>query len=142
MYLNFVAIDCVWSNWGPFGECDQTCGAGFRHSTRTSTGPFYGGAECVGDNTQKQPCNLMEELKAELQKCHAENKRLKQQVNCHPSKCKLTVYQGAIDSETCGYLPDGVGDTGCGMKACPVVSGKYYFYPKILATKINYLCFL
>merc|ERR1712241_1550176 len=121
--LDKCPIDCVWSDWGPFGECDKTCGAGFRHSTRISTGPFYGGAECVGDATQKQPCNLMEELKAELQKCHAENKRLKQLVNCNPSKCKLTVYQGAIDSETCGYLPDGVGDTGCGMKACPVVSG-------------------
>ena len=110
--MYFVAIDCVWSDWGPFGDCDQTCGAGFRHSTRTSTGPFYGGAECVGDATQKQPCNLMEELEMALESCQAENKRLKQQVNCEPSKCKITVYQEVKTvTETCQYLPDGLGDT-------------------------------
>merc|ERR1712087_620436 len=122
--LDKCPIDCVWSDWGPFGECDQTCGAGFRHSTRTSTGPFYGGKECVGDATQKQACNLMEELKTELENCQAENKRLKQQVNCEPTKCKITVYQEAnANTETCGYLPDGLGDTECASNACPVVSG-------------------
>ena len=122
----FIAIDCVWSDWGPFGECDKTCGAGYRHSTRTSTGPFYGGAECVGDATQKQACNLMEELEMALESCQAENKRLKQQVNCESSKCKITVYQEAnANTETCGYLPDGLGDTECASKACPAVSGTH-----------------
>jgi len=122
--LDKCPIDCVWSDWGPFGECDKTCGAGYRHSTRTSTGPFYGGAECVGDATQKQACNLMEELEMALESCQAENKRLKQQVNCEPSKCKITVYQEAnANTETCGYLPDGLGDTECASKACPAVSG-------------------
>ena len=123
--LYFAAIDCVWSDWGPFGECDKTCGAGYRHSTRTSTGPFYGGAECVGDATQKQACNLMEELEMALESCQAENKRLKQQVNCEPSKCKITIYQEAnANTETCGYLPDGLGDTECASNSCPVVSGR------------------
>jgi len=122
--LDKCPIDCVWSDWGPFGECDKTCGAGYRHSTRTSTGPFYGGAECVGDATQKQACNLMEELEMALESCQAENKRLKQQVNCEPTKCKITVYQEAnANTETCGYLPDGLGDTECASNACPVVSG-------------------
>jgi len=120
--LDKCPIDCVWSDWGPFGECDKTCGAGFRHSKREYTGPFYGGAECVGDATQKQPCNLMEELKKELENCQSEKKRLKQQVNCEPSKCKITVFQD-VDVGCHGYLPDGVGDTKCGTKACPVVSG-------------------
>jgi len=122
--LDKCPIDCVWSDWGPFGECDKTCGAGYRHSTRTSTGPFYGGAECVGDATQKQACNLMEELEMALESCQAENKRLKQQVNCEPSKCKITVYQEVKTvTETCQYLPDGLGDTECASKACPAVSG-------------------
>merc|ERR1712088_719854 len=120
--LDKCPIDCVWNDWGPFGECDKTCGAGFRHSKRSSTGPFYGGAECVGDATQKQACNLMEELRIKLVNCKAENKRLKQQINCEPSKCKITVFQD-VDIGCQGYLPDGVGDTRCGTDACPVVSG-------------------
>merc|ERR1712088_492277 len=120
--LDKCPIDCVWNDWGPFGECDKTCGAGFRHSKRSSTGPFYGGAECVGDATQKQACNLMEELRIKLVNCKAENKRLKQQINCEPSKCKTTVFQD-VDIGCQGYLPDGVGDTRCGTDACPVVSG-------------------
>ena len=64
----------------------------------------------------------------ELKSCEAENKSLKQQINCEPSKCKITVYQEAsLNTGTCRHLPDGVGDTECGTDACPVVSGKFFF---------------
>ena len=92
------------------------------------------GAECVGDATRKQPCDLMADLKLELQTCKAENKRLKEQVNCEVSKCKITVYQecksqtmgcgaSTVTKEQCSYLPDGMGESECASNACPSISG-------------------
>jgi len=127
-------IDCTWSQWTAWSDCDKQCGVGHRHSTREKTGPFFKGAECVGEASRKQSCDLMADLKLQLQTCKAENKRLKEQVNCDVSKCKITVYQdcksqtmgcgvSTVTKEQCSYLPDGMGETECASSACPAISG-------------------
>ena len=89
----------------------------------------------MGEASRKQSCDLMADLKLQLQTCKAENKRLKEQVNCDVSKCKITVYQdcksqtmgcgaSTVTKEQCSYLPDGMGESECASNACPAISGK------------------
>ena len=131
--MNFEAIDCKWSSeWSQWSECDKVCGSGNRQRTRESTGPFYGGAECVGQSNEKLACNLKEELEQKLQSYSRENKRLIEQINCEVSKCSITVYRecinlpscGSVNGINCAYLPDGIGDSQCATSACPAVQGK------------------
>lgn len=53
-------LDGVWSGWGSWGPCSQTCGAGRRSRTRTCTRPMPqgGGTPCVGPRTEVGSCHL------------------------------------------------------------------------------------
>ncbi|XP_034312530.2 SCO-spondin isoform X1 [Magallana gigas] len=50
-------VDGVWDDWGPWKDCDVTCGGGNQTRERTCTGPFYGGAPCNGSWNDTQECN-------------------------------------------------------------------------------------
>jgi len=125
-------IDCEWASWSEWGECDKTCGPGFRHRNRGKvTEAEFGGEECTGPAEESVACNLMAELQLALDTCQAENTRLKQQLNCDVSKCAITVYKQCDQAESCGtkngvscaYLPDGLGETECATMPCPAVAG-------------------
>merc|ERR1712050_657773 len=58
-----VPVDGNWSNWGEFGECDTRdnyWGDGVKTRTRTCTNPApeFGGADCVGDDAETEPCTV------------------------------------------------------------------------------------
>ena len=56
----FIVVDCVWSNW-TIGECDKTCGGGFRTNSRAPTPEAqHGGEECTGHPTVTESCNIQE----------------------------------------------------------------------------------
>ena len=48
----------MWADWGEWGACDVTCGGGTQERMRecTNPAPVGGGADCVGDATETQPC--------------------------------------------------------------------------------------
>ncbi|XP_041359749.1 SCO-spondin-like isoform X3 [Gigantopelta aegis] len=50
-------VDGVFSDWSDWGECSVTCGGGIKWRTRTCTGPFYNGADCVGARNDSTSCN-------------------------------------------------------------------------------------
>uniref|UniRef100_A0A7M5X5Y5 Hemicentin-1 n=1 Tax=Clytia hemisphaerica TaxID=252671 RepID=A0A7M5X5Y5_9CNID len=49
-----------WSQWGSWGKCSASCGAGQKTRTRTCTNPAprHGGRECGDSNTHTLNCNL------------------------------------------------------------------------------------
>lgn len=53
----WIIVDGVWDDWGPWKDCDVTCGGGNQTRERTCTGPFYGGAPCNGSWNDTQECN-------------------------------------------------------------------------------------
>ncbi|XP_074654579.1 SCO-spondin-like [Tubulanus polymorphus] len=50
-------IDGVWNEWGSWDQCSVSCGNGTQARSRQCNGPFYGGAQCPGDETDQQSCN-------------------------------------------------------------------------------------
>lgn len=52
-------VDGKFSEWGPFGVCDKTCGTGLRKRTRTCTNPrpANGGKDCEGVLEEQEKCN-------------------------------------------------------------------------------------
>ncbi|ESO89943.1 hypothetical protein LOTGIDRAFT_124430, partial [Lottia gigantea] len=46
----------LWSNWG---QCDVTCGGGYKARTRAcdSPPPLYGGKDCEGEREELKRCN-------------------------------------------------------------------------------------
>ena len=56
----FVVVNGGWSDFGKWSECSVTCGEGIRERTRTCTNPApaHGGLDCVGDNNEKESCNM------------------------------------------------------------------------------------
>ena len=51
-------VDCVWGDFGNWGDCSATCGNGKRSRTRTISTPASGnGADCIGDATEQETCN-------------------------------------------------------------------------------------
>ncbi len=54
-----VPVDGVWSSFGEWSTCTETCGGGTQQRTRTCTNPrpANGGADCVGNDFEPQPCN-------------------------------------------------------------------------------------
>lgn len=49
-------VDGVWLEWLEWQECSTTCGGGQRFRERECEGPFYGGADCEGSDTDSQIC--------------------------------------------------------------------------------------
>ena len=75
---------------------------------------------------------MMAELKAKVVTLETANKALLQHLTCDVSKCTAVVYKKCSESPLCGtgkdgvscaYLPDGIGQTGCGEEACTAVNG-------------------
>ena len=92
--MSLLAIDCQWSQWGDWSECDKTCGWGERHKTRThAILSQFGGKNCTGEATTSIDCNNLEDLRRTIAQQAAEIARLKQQLNCDVVKCTATVYK-------------------------------------------------
>ncbi|CAC5383706.1 unnamed protein product [Mytilus coruscus] len=53
------AVDCGWSDYGPWTDCTKTCSGGTRTRNRTCTNPSpsNGGAACSGSAVQIEACN-------------------------------------------------------------------------------------
>lgn len=56
-------VDGSWSPWGPWSTCSGSgcgSGAGTRERKRVcgSPAPSHGGADCEGDDVEKQTCDL------------------------------------------------------------------------------------
>eukprot|EP00105_Crassostrea_gigas_P025237 XP_011445742.1 PREDICTED: netrin receptor UNC5C isoform X3 [Crassostrea gigas] len=53
-----VYVDGSWSSWSSWTECSVKCGKGETRRMRTCTNPapLNGGATCVGDSVQTNPC--------------------------------------------------------------------------------------
>ncbi|KAK7100724.1 hypothetical protein V1264_023622 [Littorina saxatilis] len=58
--LPMCPVDGVWKDWTEWGPCSVTCGDGTQDRTRVCHGPFYGGANCTGENGQRQHCKPRE----------------------------------------------------------------------------------
>ena len=54
-----ILVDCGYSNWGNWEECDQQCGGGSQSRRRNIvTEAGYGGIQCTDDDTvEYQSCN-------------------------------------------------------------------------------------
>ncbi|KAJ8305885.1 hypothetical protein KUTeg_016430 [Tegillarca granosa] len=50
-------VDGVWKDWSDWSKCTVTCGYGTQKRNRVCHGPFYNGADCIGNNTDIQSCN-------------------------------------------------------------------------------------
>lgn len=44
----------TWSEWT---ECSLSCGGGSQSRSRSCHGPFFGGSDCSGDESEEQTCN-------------------------------------------------------------------------------------
>ena len=53
-------ISGQWTAWSRWSGCSEPCGKGSIIRTRTCTNPspMHGGADCVGNSSQKRPCYL------------------------------------------------------------------------------------
>ncbi|CAH1773844.1 unnamed protein product [Owenia fusiformis] len=54
---HFCPVDGVYEEWSSWSLCNVTCAGGMRGRSRTCVGPFYGGADCIGPDIEKQECN-------------------------------------------------------------------------------------
>ena len=53
-------MNCAWSNWGKFSECNKSCGSGDGSQERTRTivtASQNGGKACDGSNKDTRNCN-------------------------------------------------------------------------------------
>ena len=74
---SLIAIDCKWSEWSAWGECDKEYGDGQKHSQRMHLVPaLFGGEECEGEETQTKPCNNLLECRQKEQEQLQEIERL------------------------------------------------------------------
>ena len=58
-YSCAAPVDGGWSNFGDWSTCSETCGGGSQTRTRScnNPSPTDSGAQCVGENSESQPCN-------------------------------------------------------------------------------------
>ena len=58
MIHTFIAVDCVWGDWGSWNQCSGTCGDGTQSRSRDKTQEaMNGGTECVGSPSDEQACS-------------------------------------------------------------------------------------
>jgi len=70
-------IDCEWSDWSVWSQCDKEYGDGNKHSERTHAVPaLFGGHNCTGSFHQTMPCNNLLECRQRVQQQDAEINRL------------------------------------------------------------------
>ncbi|XP_065922172.1 A disintegrin and metalloproteinase with thrombospondin motifs adt-1 isoform X3 [Magallana gigas] len=50
-------IDGVWNPWSIWDNCSESCGGGNQSRYRTCDGPYYGGMNCSGNDTEARDCN-------------------------------------------------------------------------------------
>ena len=48
--------DGVWAAWLEWGDCSTSCGGGLRERLRLCDGPYHGGKDCVGSNSDTETC--------------------------------------------------------------------------------------
>ena len=46
------ALDCIWGDWNPHGQCSTTCGVGSRNNTRIKIVKEITGGNCPGKSTE------------------------------------------------------------------------------------------
>jgi hypothetical protein len=52
-------IDCLWSEWNDWGQCDEICGPGISERTRTKLQTAqFGGAQCEGLESEQVECEI------------------------------------------------------------------------------------
>ena len=59
--FSFFVILTVFTNWGPWGSCSSSCGAGIQVRVRVCTNPppINGFTfDCQGPRSETQPCNV------------------------------------------------------------------------------------
>ncbi|XP_048746179.2 uncharacterized protein LOC125658800 [Ostrea edulis] len=56
---HFCPIDGLWTGWGQWSVCTETCGGGIQSRSRSCSNPTpqYGGAYCSGFSSNTQVCN-------------------------------------------------------------------------------------
>lgn len=52
------SVDGVWSDWQQWSECTKSCDGGTQYRQRTCKVPQFGGADCLGNNSESRLCNL------------------------------------------------------------------------------------
>lgn len=50
-------MDCTWSDWGNWTNCNLTCGGGQQMRPRFEIGPYHGGQPCNGSDEDWRDCN-------------------------------------------------------------------------------------
>ena len=58
MIYTFIAVDCVWGDWGNWNQCSGTCGEGTKTRSRAKTPEAgNGGTDCVGSSSDERICS-------------------------------------------------------------------------------------
>ena len=59
--MSSISVDGQWGQWGRWGRCSRQCG-GSQTRVRLCDSPEQqnGGRFCVGDQTDEQPCNILD----------------------------------------------------------------------------------
>lgn len=52
-----LAVDCLWLEWSPWGDCNRECGGGTQYRTRDKVAEKYGGKACIGEEREAKDCN-------------------------------------------------------------------------------------
>lgn len=55
-----ASVDGIWFEWNDWSDCSRTCAMGSQSRNRTCVGPFFGGANCTGDQYEVQDCLIAE----------------------------------------------------------------------------------
>ena len=56
MFLNPNSVDGIYTEWSEWGACSKTCGRGNMERNRTCVGPFHGGRDCEGPDSEPAYC--------------------------------------------------------------------------------------